>query len=86
MTLIREVDLKTGIIVERQPTQLELEQFQRTAQEEQVRQQERFEQARAAAYKNEADPLFFKWQRGEATQQEWLDKINEIRQRFPKNV
>jgi hypothetical protein len=23
------------------------------------------------------------WQRGEATQQEWLDKVAEIRARFP---
>ena len=38
---------------------------------------------RAAAYKLEADPLFFKAQRGEATQQDWLDKITEIQQRFP---
>ena len=41
---------------------------------------------RAAAYKLEADPLFFKAQRGEATQQEWLDKVEEIKQRFPYEV
>jgi hypothetical protein len=29
----------------------------------------------------EADPLFFKWQRGEATKQEWLDKVEEIESR-----
>ncbi|CAB4240537.1 hypothetical protein UFOVP3_34 [uncultured Caudovirales phage] len=39
--------------------------------------------ARALAYKNEADPIFFKAQRGEATQQEWLDKIEEIKLRYP---
>ena len=39
---------------------------------------------RANAYKQESDPIFFKWQRGEATQQEWLDKIADILQRFPK--
>ena len=39
---------------------------------------------RAYAYKVESDPIFFKWQRGEATEQEWLDKVNEIKQRFPK--
>ena len=41
---------------------------------------------RAAAYKLEADPLFFKAQRGEITQQEWLDKVEEIKQRFPYEV
>jgi hypothetical protein len=35
-------------------------------------------------YANEADPLFFKWQRGEGTQQDWLDKIAEIKARHPK--
>jgi hypothetical protein len=38
---------------------------------------------RAAAYTAEADPLFFKYQRGEGTEQDWLDKIKEIRERFP---
>jgi hypothetical protein len=39
--------------------------------------------ARAAAYKEESDPLFFKAQRGEATTEEWLAKIEEIRNRYP---
>lgn len=34
------------------------------------------------AYREESDPLFFKWQRGEVTQQEWLDKVEEIKQRW----
>lgn len=43
-------------------------------------------QNRADAYKLEADPLFFKAQRGEATQQEWLDKVAEIQARYPYEV
>lgn len=39
------------------------------------------EYKRGQAYIKEADPLFFKWQRGEATEQEWLDKIAEIKAR-----
>lgn len=38
---------------------------------------------RLAAFRDEADPLFFGWQRGENSEQEWLDKCAEIRQRFP---
>lgn len=38
---------------------------------------------RRAAFQIEADPLFFKWQRGEATQEEYLQKVGEIRQRYP---
>jgi hypothetical protein len=37
---------------------------------------------RAEAYRNESDPLFFKSQRGEATHQEWLDKVAEIKSRY----
>lgn len=40
--------------------------------------------ARAEAYQNEADPLFFKWQRGEGTQEAWLAKVEEIKSRYPK--
>jgi predicted ATPase len=39
-------------------------------------------QGRADAYAQEADPLFFKWQRGEATKEEWLAKVEEIKARF----
>lgn len=49
--------------------------------------QKRNEQAdsnRRAAYANEADSLFFKAQRGEATVEEWQAKIAEIKARFPK--
>jgi len=38
---------------------------------------------RAEAYRHEADSLFFKWQRGEATEQEWLGKVQQIRERYP---
>jgi len=40
------------------------------------------EAQRAEAYRNESDPLFFKSQRGEATHQEWLDKVAEIKTRY----
>ena len=38
---------------------------------------------RASAYRLEADPLFFKAQRGEATTDEWTAKVAEIKARFP---
>ena len=40
-------------------------------------------QNRSNAYTKESDPLFFKYQRGEITEQEWLDKIEEIKERYP---
>ena len=39
---------------------------------------------RRAAYISEADPLFFKAQRGEATMEEWQAKVAEIKARYPK--
>lgn len=41
---------------------------------------------RAKAYAEEADPLFFKAQRGEATTAEWEAKVAEIKARFPYSV
>jgi hypothetical protein len=38
---------------------------------------------RAKAYAAESDAIFFKSQRGEATHQEWLDKVAEIAVRYP---
>ena len=49
--------------------------------------EERTEMARMqrhAAYIAEADPLFFKAQRGEATMEQWQDKVAEIKSRYPK--
>ena len=39
---------------------------------------------RRFAYFEESDPLFFKAQRGEATLQQWLDKVAEIKARYPE--
>ena len=39
--------------------------------------------ARESAYRAESDSLFFKAQRGEATIQEWQNKVAEIKARFP---
>jgi uncharacterized phage-associated protein len=41
------------------------------------------QQSRASAYAAEADPLFFKVQRGEANQADYDAKIAEIRTRYP---
>ena len=40
-------------------------------------------QARAAAYAAEADPLFFKAQRGEASMDDWTAAVEAIRARYP---
>ena len=40
------------------------------------------EQMRRGAYAEEADPIFFMAQRGEATMEEWTAKVAEIKARY----
>jgi hypothetical protein len=44
---------------------------------------EQQKQNRLLAYERESDPIFFKWQRGEGTQQEWLDAVELVKQQYP---
>ena len=41
------------------------------------------EQERHAAYISDADPLFFKWQRGTGTEQAWLDAVQAVKDALP---
>ncbi len=41
------------------------------------------EEKRKEMYRLEADPLFFRWQANEATEEEWRVKRKEIRERYP---
>lgn len=38
---------------------------------------------RRAAYQTEADPLFFKWQRGDGTKEVWEAQVELIKARYP---
>lgn len=48
-----------------------------------LREVEAVKEQRRQAYTLESDPLFFQWQRGEATEQAWKDKVDEIQARYP---
>lgn len=41
-------------------------------------------ESRKVAYQEEADPIYFEYQRGEKTREDWLEKVLEIKLRFPK--
>ena len=41
---------------------------------------------RLSAYREESDPIFFDYQRGEATEEEWLEAIQNIKDRYPYPV
>jgi len=63
------------------PTQAELDDAWPAVQYQQQR--AAIETQRRNAYTQEADPLFFSYQRGEVTEQEWLDAVDSIRARYP---
>lgn len=39
--------------------------------------------ARLAAYPTDSDPLFFEWQRGDGTEQAWLDAVAAVKAANP---
>jgi hypothetical protein len=47
-------------------------------------QNEEIDALRKAAYTAESDPILFKALRNEATMTEWQEKVNEIKQRYPR--
>ena len=64
------------------PTQEPLDSVNETEYLNSFKQKES-EALRSAAYKTESDPLFFKYQAGEVTKEEWLAKREEIKVRYP---
>ncbi len=81
-------DVITGSTIEIKPTEVVETQTRRAKTQDEIaaeaaQQAEQRVRDRQEAYIAESDPVFFKWQRGEATQQEWLDKVAEIKQRYP---
>ena len=41
------------------------------------------ENARRADYETQSDPLFFEWQRGDGTEQAWLDAVDAVKAAHP---
>lgn len=63
------------------PTKNELEALWPTVQYEVA--YEQVEQARANAYRETSDPLFFEYQRGDATEAEWLAAVQAVKDAHP---
>lgn len=73
-------NVQTGEVIKRPYTEAEIAALNAPPTKEEQ------EAKRQLAYTTEADPLFFKWQAGEATEVEWKAKRQEIRDRFPYPV
>jgi hypothetical protein len=63
------------------PTEKELEALWPAVQYETAYAQ--VEQARAAAYRETSDPIFFEYQRGDATEAEWLAAVQAVKDANP---
>lgn len=66
------------------PTQAELEKHWPAVEAELATVE--IKNARQARYQSESDPIFFQWQRGERTEQNWLDAIAKIESDLPLPV
>jgi hypothetical protein len=63
------------------PTKKELEALWPEVQSEVAH--ERVERARATAYRETSDPIFFRYQRGSAPEQDWLEAVQKIKDENP---
>lgn len=63
------------------PSEKDLEALWPTVQYEVA--YEQVEQARAQAYRETSDPIFFEYQRGDATEAEWLTAVQAVKDANP---
>lgn len=76
-----EINVLTGEEIIRDFTPEEVEEIQKSLSSFPTLEEQKIN--RKTDYIMEADPLFFKYQAGEVTKEEWLAKREEIRQRYP---
>jgi hypothetical protein len=76
----------TWLSESKQPTEEELEALWPAVQYEVA--YEQVERARANAYRETSDALFFEYQRGDATEAEWLTAVQAVKDAhpYPKQV
>lgn len=70
-------------ITPRELTEEEIAEREAWAAEEPVRQRKAVEDIRRGQYQLLADPLFFGFQRGDNTEQEWLDAVQAVKDANP---
>ena len=73
MATIKEVPLDPSILEAQQEWAEKAKDYQRSI----------VEQTRRQEYMAKSDPLFFKWQAGESSKEEWLAARNEIVEQYP---
>lgn len=71
------------IIIERPLTKEEKAERAAAAKEQAEREKESAIEARRQGYQRISDPVFFQWQRGEKTEQDWKDAIDQVNALYP---
>lgn len=78
-----ENEIEEVIIIERPMTKEEKAERAKWAKEEPERLKETAIENRRQGYVRISDPVFFQWQRGEKTEQDWKDAIAEVNALYP---
>lgn len=71
------------IIIERPMTTEEKADRAKWAKEQPAREKAIATENRRIGYQTISDPVFFQWQRGEKTEQDWKDAIAEVEKLYP---
>lgn len=71
------------IIIERPLTKEEKAERAAWAKEAPEREKAAAQEARRQGYQTISDPVFFQWQRGEKTEEEWHAAIEEVNKMYP---
>jgi hypothetical protein len=71
------------IIIERPMTDQEKAERAQWKKEEPAREKARAEEARRQGYEMISDPVYFQWQRGEKTEQDYLDAVAQVKKDYP---
>lgn len=64
-------------------TQEEIEERQQWEEAERLRAYAAIKELRRLEYASKSDPLYFGWQRGENTEQDWLDAVQAVKDANP---
>lgn len=78
-----ENETQGTIIIERPMTKEEKAERAKWAKEEPERIKEQAIEARRIGYTQISDPVFFQWQRGEKTENDWHDAIAQVNKLYP---
>lgn len=70
-------------IIERPMTAEEKEERAKYAKQEPAIVKALAEEDRRQAYMRISDPIYFKWQRGEATEEDYLAAVAQVREDYP---